>query len=274
MNGCLAECRWRPGRWRYGCVRWGWLMWAATLALLLIPVPGLSQEATPAPWSVWSLTGSWIRQGTSDELISPLHYTGSGWRLTLARETWSPGSTWDVQASYFAPSLESDAPLPDGGFQETSQGALSVHYLRRVGSLLDDRILLRAGGALGARAAVRRHQFNALSDETYADAFVPLSLAGAWETAVPGGSLMHRLTVPLLTLALRSPYSGLKYVPDPEVAGPWSYAGFTSRLVYRVDREGLVGMSLVHTFSLARYPDPFPLAKAFHSLGLRLEVAR
>ena len=277
----------RPGDWGCGSRRPGlstqrpwtgapspWILFLALLAPPVLSAPGLAQEARPAPWSAWGLSGGWIRQGISDELISPLHYLGNGWHVALARESWSPGSTWDVRASYFAPSLGSDAPLQDGGFQETSQGNLAVHYLRRVGSLLDDRVLIRAGGALAARVAIRKHQFNALSDETYADAFAPLSVAGSWEMAVPGGYLRHRLTLPVLTLVLRSPYSGLKYAPDPELAGPWSYLGAASRLVYRLDREGLVGLSVVHTFAAFRYPDPFPVATAMHGLGLRLDVGR
>lgn len=246
-------------------------------ALTALPGAGIAQtedSSPPGSEVVWGLSAGWVRQGVSDELASPLRYRGSGVHFALARESRSLDVQWGIEAVYLAPTLESSLADRDGGLEETEQGRVVAHYLRRVGTGLGGRVAFRAGGGLDARLFIREHHYNALQSERFGDLFAPLSAAASWETRVPGGRLSHRVGFPLLALVMRSPYSGLKFVPDVEIAPGWRFVGVTSHLEYGLGTEGRFGVAVFHDFGTFRYPDPYPIAMAGHRVGVRLEVER
>ena len=80
--------------------------------------------------------------------------------------------------------------------------------------------------------------------------------------------------LPVAGLVMRSPYPGLKYVPDLAVAGPTELTGFDSEVTYRRRLRSGWGLSFFHRMTLLEYPDPLPVDWVVHRVGIRLETGR
>lgn len=254
------------------------------LMVVLTPLPGgLAGQATPDPpdpfGGGWAVELGLSRQGTSDELASPLRYVGTGLLVGVGYATPAPGAGLSVRGSYAGPRTSSQVENDAGGFQETHQAELGVGWLAPVGRVLGDRVRLHAGVGVDVRLSLRFHHYDAgdhgSRTENFGDAFVPLQAAGMWSLPLgSAGYLTHRVSVPLLTVVLRSPYTGLKYAPDPALAGPGRATGFESEVGYRRRLSDTRGLTLFHRMSLLDYPDPLPLTWIVHRLGVRLELGR
>ena len=106
---------------------------------------------------------------------------------------------------------------------------------------------------------------------------VPLEIAGGLDLDLgldDRTRLEHRISAPLVSLVFRTPYSTLKYVPDPELAGPTRARGVTSRLVLIRRLSDRIGLAVLHRISVFHYPDPFPVTWVGHGVSVRLELLR
>jgi hypothetical protein len=226
----------------------------------------------------WDVMAGFARQGVSDELASPLRHKGTGLFLGVGRA--SLGGVWirEFRISYAGASLGSSLESPRGGFEDAHHAEIGYAMLRRMARLAGGRLGLYLGGSLDVRLSIRTHRYDTYfgsRSENFGDLFAPLHLAGAWSLRLGGrGLLTHRLSIPLVSFVMRSPYTGLKYTPDPTLVGPTTLTGFESDLTYRVALTRSWTLGAFHRMTLLKYPDPLPLAWVVHRAGVKLEVGR
>lgn len=254
------------------------------VSLVLFPphAEGLRAQAAEPPdsgaWRFqgWGLELGAVRQGLSDELASPLRHRGLGFHAGLARRRSGPRSAWDLELSGEAARAESGLARDGwGGWEDLYRGSLTLDYLRSTGWLLDDRIQTYLGGRVGVTAQFRTHEYWPDHSENFAELVAPLEVAGRWRLLLgPETRVEHTVSVPVVSLILRTPYSGLKYAPDPAVAGPTTVRGFSSRLALTRRLSDGLGLALVHRLSVFHYPEPFPVSWVAHGLALELELLR
>lgn len=223
----------------------------------------------------WFLRAGLARHGLSDGLASPLPQRGTGLLFGIAYGSPGHRGGWGVDLTYWAPRIRSSIATDDGGYEDTHQLDVGFAWVRRVAEVAGGRVGLHLGGAVDVRFSLRSHRYFRWGQrpmvERYGDLFVPLQLTGMWSARVgERGLLMHRLAVPVVTLAARSPYTGLKYVPDLAVEGPNAVTGVDSRLTYRRRAGSSWVVGLFHHMTLIHHPDPRPLSSVVHRLGLEL----
>ncbi|NIP56689.1 MAG: hypothetical protein GWM92_01120 [Gemmatimonadetes bacterium] len=211
----------------------------------------------------------------SDELASPLRHRGLGFQGGVSLRRSGDRSAWDLELLGERARIESRIADSEGGYEALYRATLSYAHLRTVGRPLDGRLQLYVGGRIAAAVHYRSHQYGSLQSEEFAEGIVPLEVAGRWGlTLDPRTRLEHRVSVPLVSLVLRTPYSGLKYVPDLKVAGPSRARGFTSRLMLGRRLTERLGLAAFHRISVFHYPDPLPVSWVGHGFGIELELLR
>lgn len=250
----------------------------SVMLILLMSLPAPPALAQDEAMGGWNVTIGFARQGVSDELASPLRHKGTGMFLGGGRA--SAGGEWirEFRISYAGARVGSSLENERGGFEDTHEGAIGYAMVRRVARLGGGRLGLYLGGALDVRFSFRTHRYDTSlgpKSEKFGDLFAPLQLAGAWSLRLGGrGLLTHRLSMPLVSVVMRSPYTGLKFAPDPTLVGPTKLTGFDSDLTYRMALTGSLTLGVFHRMTLLKYPDPLPLAWVVHRAGLKLEVGR
>lgn len=231
-------------------------------------------DEAPYPGGAWRLALGMAHQGVSDQLASPLRHRGTGPLVGFGYGNLGPGGGWELAADYLAVRVSSFLEGPDRGFEDTHGVRLGFAWVRRVGRLADGRLGLHLGGALDARFSIRSHHYGG-GTESFGDLFAPFQAAAMWSLRLgPRALLTHRVSTPVASVVLRSPYTGLKVFPDVRVSGPWEARGFDSRLEARTGMGNDWGMSLFHEWSLLEYPDPLPLSWVVHRLGVLVELRR
>lgn len=223
----------------------------------------------------WRLSVGVARYGLSDGLASPLPHRGTGLLVGVGYGVPDHDGGWGVALAYWGPRIGSSIETDGGGFETTHQVDLGFAWLKRVAALADGRVALHLGGVVDGRFSFRSQHYRAWGWETkverFGDLFVPVQVAGMWSLPLGArGLVTHRLAVPVVTLSLRSPYTGLKYFPDAVLAGPFSVTGFDSRLAYRRTGGGGWGFGLFHHLTLVRHPDPRPLSSVVHRVGVEI----
>jgi len=256
------------------------MVFLVVAALLTPPQPVDAQETGHPEAGSWRFQGLGLeiglaRQGLSDELASPLRHRGVGFQGGVSFRRSGERSAWDLELLGELARIESRIADSEGGYEELYRATLSYAHLRTVGRPLDGRLQLYVGGRIAAAVQYRSHQYRSLQSEDFAEGIVPLELAGRWDLVLdPRTRVEHRVSVPLVSLVLRTPYSGLKYVPDLELAGPTRARGFTSRLLLRRRLTERLALAAFHRISVFHYPDPLPVSWVGHGFGIELELLR
>lgn len=261
------------GRTRLGFLPTSWVV-TVTASVVILSVTDLvgAQSTSEAP--TWRLAVGAARYGLSDGLASPLPHRGTGLLLGVGYRVPDHSGGWGLSLAYWAPRVSSAIETDLGGFETTHQVDAGFVWLKRLGGLADGRVGLHLGGAVAGRFSFRSHHYTEWSRqsrvERFGDLFVPLQAAGMWSMPLgEEGLVTHRVGVPVVTLALRSPYTGLKYFPEATVEGPLSFTGFDSRLSYR-RKGGGWRFGFFHHMTFVRYPDPRPLSSIVHRVGVEV----
>jgi hypothetical protein len=187
--------------------------------------------ALPAQRSLGLAAGpASIRQ--YNQLASPLNYGGGGTVFTLGYFADSARSAWAVQLdAQFGQLSPADADAL-GSHAFAANLRLGVPVLRQVAGAAEGRNV-RIGVALVGDLFFRDHTYgNERGGEAYADAFV------GFDGVVRGSTTLRRATrvsielaAPVVRVAWRTPYAGLKYAPAPQLALPDRYRGLEGELL-------------------------------------------
>lgn len=242
-------------------------------AAILAATPASAQTAVPAPRGGIRLELGLRRHGQTDLMASPLRYRGTAPDLGLGFRHVRRDTRFDLEASFSAVTLESDISRTGSG--ETAYFArLRLRWLHRVAARMSWEGFL--GGRVDVFVPVRRHTYPlGGGTELYGDAFIPIQLAAAQELRLtPRTVAREALAVPVAAVVLRSPYTGLKYLPDADLAPPGRLIGLEHTLgVDRtLSRHEAWTVSVEWRVALLRYPEPRKLAMVTHRLTLGLEV--
>ncbi len=206
-----------------------------------------------------------------DDLASPLRYAGLGPALRLGYAAEGHRSRFAVVLNAGTARLTSAISTPSMHYARDTRGSLAVEYLRQIGG---GRLAVFAGGRFDASMDVRQHTYDprTVGDELFADLFGVLEAAGAATLPVGPGTLSTTLAIPLVSLALRTPYTGATYVPVPELRGPGTLVGFMHRVAYRWWPTVRVGITVLHTFEWIHYPTPRALSAVVQRLGASVSI--
>jgi hypothetical protein len=207
-----------------------------------------------------------------DDLASPLRYAGLGPALRLTYSADGTRSRFAIALDAGTAHLTSAASTPSMHYARDTRGSLGVEYLRRVHG---GRLSLFVGGRFDASADVRQHTYDpaTVGSELFVDVFGVVEAAGAATLPLGPGTISTTLAVPLISLAFRTPYTGAKYVPSPELRAPGTLLGFDNWLAYRWWPTRGVGFEAFHTFQWIHYPTPRPLAAVVQRFGVSLMFA-
>ncbi len=128
------------------------------------------------------------------------------------------------------------------------------------------------GGALDSYVSARNHHYAAGQREWFVDALVAFAATGQWVYELGPGELSQTLTVPLASLALRTPYPGAKFVPSPEVRGPGTLLGLSYQAGYARALSPALTLVTSYRLRVLSYPDPRPFTVLAHHLAVGLEL--
>ena len=153
---------------------------------------------------------------------------------------------------------------------DTVMATLEARWLRRVATIAGGRIDLLAGGQVAAHASVREHLYGpgaSGGSEHLADLIAPLEVAGGldWRPR-PGVRLHERLALPLAGVVMRTPYGGLKRIPDVRFAAPGEILGLHHSLAVERDLGPRAALRAAWAFALLRHDEPREVRFAGHRL--------
>ena len=159
-----------------------------------------------------------------NQLASPLNYDGGGTALTVGYYAERLRSAWAVQVDAQFGELKPADTDALGSRASTVHLKLSVPVMRQVAGTAGGRNL-RVGVALAGDLLFRDHSYGGQrGSESYADAFA------GFDGVLRASSGLRRATrvsvevaAPLLRVAWRTPYAGLKYAPPAQLALPDRY---------------------------------------------------
>lgn len=244
-------------------------------ALLLFGGFGVAAAQEVRGLSRWSLGVGLVHHVQSDELASPLRYSGWGPGVRLAYGRERPDARGSLLLDYVAPTLTSHVTRQGEPSEATHRLTLGASYLRRAMTTGGERFSVFAGPGLAVDGLYRSHQYRAVGNEAYFDGIATLQAAGGWEYQVtPGLRMVHRLAVPVIGVLWRTPYTGLKYVPEARLGLLTSMLGIEHE--FRVERALSPSLDLVatHHLSAFRHDDPWRLATFTNRLRVGVDVRR
>ncbi len=240
------------------------LPFLAFLAVTLAASPATAQRILDV-----GLGGSYRVQ--RDDLASPLRYAGLGPGARLEYAALGGSSRFAIVVQGGTARLTSPVSTSDMHYERETHANLSVEYLRRVH---DGQLGLFVGGRLDADGDVRFHTYDraTVGREVFADLFTTLDVMGTATLPVGPGSLNMTVGVPLVALALRTPYTGAQYVPAPEFRTVGTIWGVTHRVGYRWLLSHRLGLSAFHLMRWLHYPTPRSLTAATQQFGVSLSI--
>ena len=206
-----------------------------------------------------------------DDLASPLRYAGLGPGARLKYSALGGSSRFAIVVQGGTARLTSPVSTPTAHYERETHANLIVEYLRRIHG---GRLGLFVGGRLDADGDVRYHTYDRanVGREVFADLFTTLDAAGTATLPVGPGALSMTVAVPLIALALRTPYTGAQYVPAPELRTVGTIWGITNRVEYRWLLSHRFGISAFHLIRWLHYPTPRPLTAAMQQFGVSLSI--
>jgi hypothetical protein len=236
----------------------------ALLAATLVTSPAAAQRVFDV-----GLGGSYRAQ--RDDLASPLRYAGLGPGARLEYAALGGSSRFAIVVQGGTARLTSPVSTATTHYERETHANLSVAYLRRIH---DGRLGLFLGSRLDADGDVRFHTYDraTVGREVFADLFTTLDAMGTATLPVGPGSLSMTVAVPLVSLALRTPYTGAQYVPAPEIRTVGTIWGVTNRVGYRWLLSRRFGLSAFHLMRWLHYPTPRPLTAAMQQFGVSLSI--
>jgi len=217
--------------------------------------------------SAWLVGLGVERYDQADALASPLRYGATDPWIAVA---WRhQGRTLSGVAVSFAPARLTARPSgPGSHYIDAWGGGLAGHWLRRV--VGTRRSAIHIGARLDVFASARRQVFRPdAGTELYADLIAGLEGAAAW-TWWPGAAdeLRQELSVPVMSAAMRTPYTGAKYLPSLMLGGPGRLTGIRYEVEYTRAVSGGLALGSRYTFDTFHYPDPRGLSVVSHRLGV------
>lgn len=229
--------------------------------------------------STWVVFAGVASQGIHDPLASPLRYSGTGLLVGAGYDSRSEARSSQIRLSYVGSRLGSRLQSARGGFEETHQASVGVAWLREMAVVAHGRVPLAVGATVDAHLSYRTHWYDVREfgtrTENFGDLIVPLQLSGAWGVSLfEQTRLRHHVSIPVVSLVMRSPWTGLKYRPSLDLAGPGEVTGFDSEVSVRTVVRGRWRLGVHHRMSLLKYPDPLPLSWLLHRVAVELRIAR
>lgn len=249
---------------------------AATAGLGLHPAaaqvlnPGSGISTDPWPQGGFRLDVGVARNGQLDRMASPIRRYGTAPEVGLAYRRVGRATRFEVGGSFTSLHLASGGD--DRGGTDAFMGTLRVQWLRRAARRTSWQAFL--GARIDLLASVRRQSYPPDGQtELFGDLFVPLmAVAGHELRLTPRMVAWQTVAVPVAALVARSPYTGLKYLPDLELAGPGRLMG----LDHVIGVDGSLGPHwswlAAWRLSVLRYPDPRVLTLATHRWTFGFEV--
>ncbi|MEJ2186541.1 MAG: hypothetical protein P8Z36_11445 [Gemmatimonadota bacterium] len=244
----------------------------SAFALTLGNACGGAAQTKPAAWSAaWLEMGPTMR-GQSDLMASPLAYQGAGLHVAGGYQRRRGGHRLSVGGSYESARLTSRITAGSDHTERVFVASLGVRSLYSAGSAWSGRVRFYAGGQVDLRVPVRSHDYVGGMKEYFADVFLPVQAAGAWEASLGPVVVAERLAVPLFAVVGRCPYTGLKYMPVFSVAPPGRLVGFDHAISVGRAASDRVDVRLEWRTTLLRYPEPRELSMVTHRLGLAVAL--
>jgi hypothetical protein len=251
---------------------WGGRGWLLALLLLGAAV-GPARCQTGGQGLSLGLESRLLQQ--SDDLVSPLRYSGTTWGPTLGYGFSSPVQIRGFALSMGLPVLTSSETEKGAHRQEGYRLDLSVGLFHQVVGSEVSTFSLYLGGELRGEAAFFDHWYTSVDRESSMHLFFLLQPGGVWRVQLPwGDELSQRITVPLGGLVMRPDYQGMTEAPDVEWAGVGRVTGVhqSLQLLRPLGSQGRWGVS--YEFTAFRYPDPRPMAMVRHALRVQATVWR
>lgn len=233
---------------------------ATAIGLAVAAIPAAAQS------SGWVIGVSAERYDQADALASPLRYGGVGPALVLG---WRhAGRTLSGVVLEATPNrLTSRVSVGDAHYLEAWTVGLALPWLRRVRA--GGRSTAHLGAQLDVFGAFRRQHFlPGAGTEIYADVIAGLEAAGAWTwRPAAGHTVRQTLSTPVLSAALRTPYTGAKFMPPLMLGAPGRLVGVRYEAEYTRAVSGGVAVGTRYVFRAFRYPDPRSFSVVRHQLG-------
>ncbi|MDX1674812.1 MAG: hypothetical protein R3314_08470 [Longimicrobiales bacterium] len=204
--------------------------------------------------------------GQRDAAASPMRYTGAGPELGVAWYRSTPRWRADVRGSLGVGTLRSSLTANGLPAEDLWAARLGLRYLRVLGTAAGGRAALLVGGDLTAHGAYRRHRYPVDRTEHFADVLIPLSVVAGWEWGAGPIRVAHRAWLPVVGLAVRTPWGGLKYAPRVEMAGPVGLTGFGQTMYVEAAVTGLLHLRIGWTLDVLHHDDPRSLDMASHRI--------
>jgi hypothetical protein len=211
----------------------------------------------------------------SDELVSPLRYSGIAWGPALGYGFSSPAQIRSLAVALGLPVLTSSETEEGGHRQEGYRLDLSLGLFHRVVGSGSDPFALFLGGEVRGDFAFFDHWYTAVDGESWMNVFGLFQPGVVWRVALPwGGEVSQTVTVPLGGVVLRPGYQGMTEIPDAEWAGVGEVTGVHQllQLLRPLGSRGRWGVS--YEFAALRYPHPRPLAIVRHTVRVQATVWR
>ncbi|MEX0692562.1 MAG: hypothetical protein WD043_12045 [Gemmatimonadales bacterium] len=235
------------------------------LALLLAVVPAVHAQ------SALVVTAGVERYDQRDALASPLRYGGAAPSLTAAwRRDGRTASGIELTLSRLrlTPNMSGSATH----FIDAWAGAFAAHWLRCGAE--DGSSALCLGARLDAFLSMRQQTYRPdVPTELYGDLIAGLEAAVAWTwRPAPQHALRQTLSVPVASAAVRTPYTGAKYIPPIALGGPGRLVGLRYEAEYTRAVGRNVALGSRYVFRTFRYPDPRSFKVVSHRLSAVLRV--
>jgi hypothetical protein len=121
----------------------------------------------------------------------------------------------------------------------------------------------------------RQHYHSLFPTEIYGDLIGAIDVSASWIwRPAPRHQFRHAVATPVVSAALRTPYTGAKFMPDVLFGGPGRLVGMRYELEYASVGMGSSGWGAMYGLQVFRYPDPRPLLVATHRLAGVLRFGR
>lgn len=240
-----------------------------TIGLLFVWTGSMFASPAAAQRSLGLVLGGAFR-AQNDVLASPLRYQGAGPAGAVRYAARGPRARFALTLDLAAARLTSTVTTPSGHYANNWRVGLSGEYLRLVTA---GRPALYLGGRLSASGDVRRQVYDpAVGSEMFVDLFTVLEAAGTLVLPIGASSVSETVALPVVSLAVRTPYTGLKSFPSPQLRGPGTLLGFRHRLTYRRPVSKRVTFAATHTFDVWHYPTPRSMTATTQRLSVAIEL--
>lgn len=233
--------------------------------------PAASQDDTARGGVRFGAGGTW--SGLVDRNASALRYRGPGMGAAVGWRVVYDNSRFDISLAASASRLSSRITTGRANREAALNVELRLAALRELRSLSSDALSLFAGGQILLSGLGRQHNFSHAT-ESYADLFGTLSASGMWEYESSEWIVSGTAALPIASAVGRTPYYGLKHMPELRVRSPLSLSTLTHTL--RVERpvSPRVTVLVDYWITVQRDDDPRPLRRVEHWLGTGVELRR